>query len=180
MIRQTNRHNLGWFAAAAPWIAQGIAVGLQAVMGRKGGARRIAATDLVNVVYPELEKNLAEYLAGPRTPQAQVFHLGQFDYAWNWLLSPEGCGTPTLGQAGRRCISDRDRGGQHDWWAEFRDPIANDPDVKPDPPLTTQITEQARRVLGPILPQASSMTTVLIGLALIAGGLMLTRAGGSK
>lgn len=171
MIRNTS--NLGWFAAAAPYIAQGVSFAVAALMGRKGGARRIQATDIVDRIEPELEKNVDFYLTGPRTESAQAGYLQQFDYAWSFLTSPDGCGTGELGQAGRRCISERDRGGQHDWWRRYRDPIANDPDVRPDPPLTTQITEQARQVLAPILPEGTGMATVLIAVALILGGLSL-------
>lgn len=172
MIRSTA--NLGWFVAAAPYIAQGVSFAVAVLMGRKGGARRIEATDIVNSLQPALQANVDVYLnRSPRTKSAQAAHLAEFDRAWLYLTSPDGCGTGELGQAGRRCISDRDRGGKHDWWSEYRDPIANDPDVKPDPPLTTQITEQARQVLAPILPEGIGMTTALVAVALIVGGLSL-------
>jgi hypothetical protein len=38
----------------------------------------------------------------------------------------------SLGDAGARCISDRQRGGKWDWFAYYRDPIANDSNVISD------------------------------------------------
>ena len=40
------------------------------------------------------------------------------------MTSPNGCGSGSYGSAGNRCISDRDRGGQWDWFSYYRDPIA--------------------------------------------------------
>jgi hypothetical protein len=88
----------------------------------------------------------------------QVAALNTFDTAWQALQ--QACGNPQLGAAGQRCISDRQAGActwkasaggwQADgtykmwgaagsgsdcwnWFIGMRDPIANDPNVQPDP-----------------------------------------------
>ena len=58
--------------------------------------------------------------------------LKTFDDMWTWLASVQGCGDPVLRDSGQRCLSERDRGGQFDWFAAYRDPIANDPAVRED------------------------------------------------
>ena len=42
------------------------------------------------------------------------------------------CSNGSLGDAGARCISDRQRGGKWDWFAYYRDPIASDGTVVDD------------------------------------------------
>lgn len=93
---------------------------------KRSGARRLLATDIVNALEPVLALNLDLYLAGPRTASEQRMRLAEFDEAWNFLKSDAGCGTDRLGQAGRRCISDRQRDAQFDWLRRYRDPIADD------------------------------------------------------
>lgn len=86
-----------------------------------------ATTQIVNGLEPLLNKNKEAYLAGPGTCADQAAALAAFDSAWQWLISPKGCGSGIYGSAGNACISDRGPGGKFPWWTWYRDPIANDP-----------------------------------------------------
>ncbi len=88
-------------------------------------------THIVDQVEPLLKQNLAAYMASPRTYADQRAALANFDYAWQGVV--KACSNPQFGDAGRNCISERQPGGQWDWFAYYRDPIANDPGVQPDP-----------------------------------------------
>ena len=44
-----------------------------------------------------------------------------------WDKLTQLCGDPNLGDAGRNCIKDRQRGGKWDWFAMHLDPIINTP-----------------------------------------------------
>ena len=95
------------------------------------GQTCIAATQIVDQAEGYLKQNVAAYQSGPHTRSSQAVALDTFDQMWGQVL--QGCGNPALADAGRRCISERSRGGRWDWFVYYRDPIANDPNVKPDP-----------------------------------------------
>jgi len=86
-----------------------------------------ATTQIVNGLEPLLRANKDAYLAGPGTCADQAAALAAFDSAWQWLISPKGCGSGIFGSAGNACISDRGPGGKFPWFTWYRDPIANDP-----------------------------------------------------
>jgi len=111
-------------AISAGIAAVSMVIGL--ILRRKGPKQKVAATKIVDQLEAALKQNLAEYRSSPRTIVDQQAALANFDSAWAWLTSSEGCGNPELGEPGRRCISDRQRGGQWDWFAYYRDPIAQD------------------------------------------------------
>ena len=105
------------------------------------GQTCIQATHVVDTVEAQYLKPLrAQWDALPpssKTQSVQKAYLQVFDYAWSMVL--QGCGDPALGDAGRRCISERQAGGTvpgtgGNWFIWYRDPIANDPNVIPDPP----------------------------------------------
>lgn len=133
--------HLGTVPTAFDPISAGISVGVMAFtawLNRRGPQQKVASTAIVNELEPVLKDNLDAYMAGPRTRTAQALHLAQFDQAWEYLKSQEGCGNPELGNPGRNCIADRSRGGRWDWASYYRDPIAKDAGVQPDPaPATT-------------------------------------------
>lgn len=98
------------------------------------GPTCVIASQVADRVESILRQNRDDYLAGPRTPETQQAALANFDYAWSKLVAA--CSDPQLGDAGRRCISERQRGGSApwcpsgtgcDWFILYRDPIANDP-----------------------------------------------------
>lgn len=121
-------------AAAVPIVgAAVVAAGLALTLffSRKGPGQKIATTQIVNDLEPILAQNRDAYLAGPRTTESQTAALMNFDQAWAWLQSAEACGAADMGEPGRRCISERSRGGRWDWFALYRDPIAADTPTDP-------------------------------------------------
>jgi len=115
-----------WVPIVGPIIA-GVSLGIGLLLSRKGPWQREQTTAIVNELEPLLKQNVQGYLAGPRTPESQRIALANFDAAWAWLVSGEGCGNPVFGDPGRACIADRSRGGRWDWWAYYRDPIEQNP-----------------------------------------------------
>jgi len=125
-------------------------------------AQKTEATKIVNSIEPKLIENIQGYFSGPRTKASQAQALANFDAAWEALK--QACMNSQLGDAGRRCIADRDRGSCHyrarctrydhgicieygsvdpsgdcwNWFVGYRDPIANDPvpNMKPNPVLS--------------------------------------------
>lgn len=125
-----------WATAAIPFvgpIVAGVTLALTALFSRKGPKQKRATTEIVNQVEPLLKENLEGYLSGPRTPEARAQALANFDAAWAWLVDQ--CGQPAMGEPGRRCIAERQRGGSApwcptrvgcDWFTLYRDPIEQD------------------------------------------------------
>lgn len=149
---------------------------------KRSGARRILATDIVDALEPVLVLNLDLYLAGPRTASEQQMRLGEWDEAWSFLISEDGCGTDDLGQAGRRCISDRQSGGQFDWRRRYRDPIADDVLAAGAQPLAAGVPDFLASVFG--APSASgagasaaiaSYAPLLIGVVLIGAAFLVKK-----
>lgn len=138
----------------------GVTIAIMAIIGRKGPKQRIATTDIVNDLEPQLQANVDAYFSGPRTAESQAQALANFDAAWEWLKSSAACGNPDMGNPGKACIRDRDRGGRWDWFSYYRDPIAN------DRPRT-----DAAAVLFPSLGEETG--SLLLPALLIAVGLML-------
>jgi hypothetical protein len=99
----------------------------------------IQATHVVDKVEAEYLKPLLDkWQSMPvKYYSVQQAMLKVFDDAWEQIL--RGCSDPALGDAGKRCISERQRGGTSkwcpncNWFTLYRDPIANDPNVVPDP-----------------------------------------------
>lgn len=125
---------------AVPLIGVGVAavIGAIALIKNSGcGQTCIITSDDANKIEPLLKQNLDGYMAGPHTVASQQAALQNFDYLWNMLA--QACGNPQLGNAGKRCITDRqagsckwqdNSGGCWNWFVGYRDPIANDPNVK--------------------------------------------------
>lgn len=139
------------------------------------GQTCVQASQLVDKVWLDYWKpNLAAYMALPvRNKAAQDAALAVFDYGWSMIL--QGCGDPALGDAGRRCISERDRGGIYDGFAVYRDPIANDPLVIPNPvPAVAGVADTLSTFLG---GGSNATGAVLPGWVvpalLLGGGLLL-------
>jgi hypothetical protein len=81
------------------------------------------ATQFANEIEPRLRLNRDSYLAGPQTPTKQLAALHYFDVQWAAFQSSDQCGADALGDAGRRCLSDRSRDGTWPWELYYRDPI---------------------------------------------------------
>ncbi len=102
----------------------------------------VEATRIANDVTAHLQNNLNTYFSTPvRHASLQAGALNTVDFCFAALR--RGCGNPALGDAGVRCINERlIRGGSAPWcptgtgcdyYTVYRDPIANDKEVIPDP-----------------------------------------------
>ena len=162
----------GTASLAIPLIGVGVAavIGAIALWKNSGcGQTCVITGDDANKIEPYLQQNLAGYFAGPRTKASQEAALANFDYFWSYLL--QACGQPALGNAGKRCISDRQAGAcvwkQTDagaasypgvpaagacwnWFNGYRDPIANDTGVVQGSPTLNDVVSQATGVQSSI------------------------------
>lgn len=158
-----------WGAAAIPIvgaIVAGATLALAAIFARKGPRQKIATTQIVEQVEPLLAQNRDGYLAGPRTQSSQAQALANFDAGWQYIR--ENCGLAEMGEPGRRCISERDRGGRFDFFRMYRDPIANDAAI-PDPlipglPSIEELFGYSSTANVPWLPAALGAGLVVAGL----------------
>ncbi|HBY62789.1 MAG TPA: hypothetical protein DEH78_23445 [Solibacterales bacterium] len=150
-----------WVPIVGPAIAA-VSLGIGLWMNRKGPTQKVASTNIVNEAEPHLAANVQAYLASARTRTNQAASLANFDRIWAHITSPQGCGTPDLGNPGKACIRDRDRGGRWDWFALYRDPIAQDPEVQDDPgPLSAEALGQPEGLHRSLLP----LSLILLALA---------------
>jgi hypothetical protein len=132
------------------------------------GQTCVEATKIADQVGALLDQMLQTYLAAPvHYKSMQTAYLTQWDAAWTAL--EQACGNPQLGDAGVRCITDRQRGSCKwntspggwqqtsgtwtyvapgpagsgsacwNWFVGSRDPVANDPTVVPDPPAASSV-----------------------------------------
>ena len=108
--------------------------------------------------------------------------IANFDMLWNWLQQPQQCGNPALGDAGKRCITDRQSGActWHqaantvppwgtppagacwNWFNGYRDPIANDTNVYDDSSEVLQVIN-GTLTATPIVSSGAGASTSLIG-----------------
>lgn len=118
------------------------------------GQTCIETSQWANQAEPILRQNIQAYFSNPapRSQSQQNAALANFDAVWARLVQM--CSDPSTGDAGKRCISDRQAGactwhqstawvslnipGEPqpgecwNWQNGYRDPIANDPNVVPD------------------------------------------------
>jgi hypothetical protein len=143
-----------------------------------------------------LGQNIAAYFAipAPRPKSVQALALGNFDMVWADLVKQ--CSDPTLGDAGKHCISDRKAGGcaYHqpgasvppwgtpaagecwNWWSGYRDPIANDASVVPDASVagvTSDVTSSVGSVAGAL---GLSTGSLLALAALVVVGFVVVKS----
>jgi hypothetical protein len=183
------------------------------LFSRKGPKQKVATTAVANRVEPALQQNLAGYLAGPRTVSSQAQALANFDAGWRYLVEYCDCpemGDPGKACVSDRQSGactwkaspgswNQDTGGNWkwtpagsagsgsacwNWFAGYRDPIANDPAVIPDPvldasgnlvhvvtdPSTGQVTTVPFTGAG---AGSGSSTYLLLGGALILGAILV-------
>lgn len=156
-------------AIAIPAIISGVTSAIGLLMNRQGGAQKMAATQIVNELERQLATNRDGYLAQPvRTVSMQAAALRNFDEGWSLVIA--NCSDPALGRAGQACIEDRSPGGRWDWRSYYRDPIANDPDVQPDPSIVSSVG-------GAFSAVTSGFSPLLLAAALVAVA-ALTMQGG--
>jgi hypothetical protein len=131
-----------------------------------------------------LQQNLQSYFSAPapRYASIQAAALNNVDTLFQALY--QACSDPSLGDAGKRCISERlVRGGTApwcpnaghtgcDWYVLYRDPIANDQNVIPDPTVTGEVSS----AFSSLIPSAGLGGWLIPG-ALVLGGAFFLLAG---
>lgn len=156
---------------AAPFLA--IAGAITEFLGTMGvgsgcGQTCVLSTQYANQAEALLRQNLAAYqaIATPRPLSAQTAALKNFDTIWADLEAQ--CSNPSLGSAGQRCISDRERGstayGGWTWFSAYRDPIANDASVYDDS-ASASVSAAASSAVSSL----GVSTPVLLGILAAAG-----------
>ena len=132
----------------------GAGYAIEAIMNSGCGQTCIVSTQFANEANAALQQNIEAYFALPipRPMSSQTAALANFDTLWNWLQQPQQCGNPALGDAGKRCITDRQSGACTwtqpassvppwgtpaagacwNWFNGYRYPIANDTNVYDD------------------------------------------------
>lgn len=182
---------LGLTAAAVPVIGA-VVVGVTLAISLlwkvfSGDPRKNATTSIVNQIEPKLQENLAGYMAGPRTASSQAQALANFDAAWQLVLA--NCNRQefgvAVGEPGYNCIHDRMQGACHwtksgqtpghppddcfNWFLGYRDPIAQDPNVKPDPGTEPETTAAGGVASGTANASADGTTGAPSNTLLLAG-----------
>ncbi len=155
----------------------------------KPDVTKIEATQIVNQIESQyLKPNLLAWQSMPasqKTVSVQAASLALVDHALSQVQ--QGCSNPALGTAGQRCISERlVRGGTApwcpnagntgcDWYALYRDPIANDPNVIPDPVggSTGSTSSAIDSTVSSVSQALGGISPVWIGVGLIAAALLL-------
>lgn len=184
-------------AAAVPFIGPAIAavslVVMELVKNSGCGQTCIETSEWANQAASALGQNIAAYFdqPAPRSASSQALALQNFDSVWARLSQM--CSDPSTGNAGKRCISDRQAGSCKwtqpaaavppwgtpaagacwNWFNGYRDPIANDPDVVADSALSS-VTDTAVAAASGALSAAgvsSSYAAPLLLAAVVALGL---------
>jgi hypothetical protein len=173
-----------WFIPLIVSAAIGAASqGAQMMIARNqaSGAQKSSATSVVNDTERHMRQNLDAWNASPtKYLSEQAVAVETYDRLWDYLIGRQGCGNPALGQAGQFCISERSPGGKWDYKVYYRDPIANDAAVQPDPGTAVE-TDPAtgRRTVvqngaGGAVDRVLGGTVAGVPIALLAaGGLLL-------
>jgi hypothetical protein len=167
-------------AAAIPIAGAVVAVGVLifSMLHNSTGLRQDAETTAeVNAAAVYMQNNLDAWNASTKNTATQVQALANFDNAWAAVLNF--CGKASEGTPGERCISERQRGGQYDFFSYYRDPIANDPQAGVID--RQQLTEAAAAAVpstvtadGTSSPAGFSLGTLAIPALLIAAAFLVT------
>lgn len=174
---------------AAPFLAvAGVALELLGQMGVGSGCGQkcVLSTSYANKAETTFRQNCDTYfgLASPRTVSQQEAALTIFDAIW--LDLTQQCGQASLGDPGKRCISDRQSGACKwkqtadspwpggpkvgecwNWFNAYRDPIANDPVV------ADTVASTASSAVSTLASDLGISSTSLVPLLLVAGLVVL-------
>lgn len=160
-------------AIAVPVVGAAIA-GVTALVGifmsrnAQYHAQETATTQIVDQAEKLMQQNLAAWQASDKYASEQAQAIKNFNDIWSQVVAA--CNQQQYGDPGQRCIHDRERGGRWPWPEYYLDPIANDPDVQPDPsPVDSTLAE-----LG-LAPGAAGGFGKLLPWLLV-GGLILAVA----
>jgi hypothetical protein len=175
-------------AAIAGLIGVGTAI---ASMFHGCGQTCVIATQDANKSEQLLQQNLSAYQNAPVHYQSiQQAALNNVDTLFAALK--QACSDPSLGSAGQRCISERlVPGGTApwcpkpghtgcDWYVLYRDPIANDPNVVPDPTpqsaastIAQDVSAGAQSLVNAVTSGAGITLPTLSTPLLLGGGALL-------
>jgi hypothetical protein len=183
---------LGITAAAVPVIGSalmGAVLGVQYLIKNSGcGQTCIVTSQWANQAADALQKVLDAYFAlpAPRTEAQKAVAVASFQGIWHQL--EEACGQPGTGDAGKRCISDRQAGacvwrqkypptypGQPNvgecwnWFNGYLKPIQDDP-VVPDAHAATSVSQGIDSIFG---GGSTGSSSSLVPIALFAGLILL-------
>jgi hypothetical protein len=174
-----------------------IVAAVGALTGLIGGlfapnVNNIAATHIVDQIETQLNQLEAGWQALPpsqKTQTNQAAFLELIDAALNKVQ--QGCSNPALGTSGQRCISERlVQGGTApwcpnpghmgcDWVTAYRVPIANDPNVIPDPVATVggsvggTVGGSIDNTVATVSQALGGVSPLWLGVGLIAAALLL-------
>src|ERR1035441_7974689 len=181
-------------ASAVPIIGAAIAAATliitQIIKNSGCGQTCIETSQWANQAEKALEQNIAAYFSNsPRYVSQQTLALANFDAVWAQLQAT--CGQPGTGNAGVRCISDRQSGactwkqsststllgypGEPqpgecwNWFSGYRSPIANDAVVEDSSSALVQgAADTSASVLSSLGVSSSWAVPLLIGAAALA------------
>lgn len=192
-----------WATAAVPIIGAvvaAVAVIITLLHARKKPGQKVATTHIVDDVEPHLAANRDGYFSGPRTLASQVVALANFDAGFKYVA--ENCGVEAMGEPGSWCIEDRlpygrtytlpssptlpggktwIGNGKWNWYAYYRDPIANDtPNPDPPDPGTgdTYVVGTDPATGKPLYATSTVKTQSLVVSGLLLGAALLLTLGG--
>lgn len=174
----------------------GAALAITAVIASffKGcGSSCILTSNEVNQVEPYMQQNLAQYLAAPVSAATQAEAIANFNQLWQGVVNY--CSQPSMGSAGKNCLSDRQSGACSyktspggwkqtngtwaytypgangsgstcwNWFTGYLDPIQNDPRIAE---LGTSAASSTSASVGGL-----SLSSFILPAALIGGGILL-------
>ena len=188
-------------ASAVPIVGAAIAAATliitQIIKNSGCGQTCIETSQWANQAEQGLIKNIQAYFGNsPRYASQQASALANFDAIWAQLQAI--CGQPGTGNAGVRCITDRQAGactwkqttsspllaypGEPqpgecwNWFNGYRDPIANDPDVQPDSAASTvaSATSEAGTLLSDVGVSSSYAVPLLIAAVVVVALVVLS------
>ena len=175
-------------SAAVPIVGAALASAtmlVQYLVANSGcGQTCIITSQWANKAAEALQQNSDAYFAlpSPRTEAQKALAVANFKTIWGQL--EQLCGQPDVGDAGKRCISDRQAGActwrqayapRHpgepaigecwNWWNGYLAPIEADPTV-PDPTPMSQASDTVEAVLGG--DDSKLLPALLVGGLLVA------------
>ncbi len=143
------------------------------------GQTCIVTSQWANEAEKLLKQNLEAYMALPTPRPRSAWNTAQSTFHVIWARLEQMCGDPSTGDAGKRCISDRQRGsckwrdssGQcFNWFVGYLDPIANDPNVAPDS-VASSASDAVNSVVAAAQASPSTALLLLAGAGLLIWGL---------
>ena len=158
--------------------AAGAIVGLVGSLLFKPDFNKIATTKVVDQLEPYLKQNLDSWQSLPteyKTVSVQQYYLNNFDQIWQQVVN--NCSNPQYGNAGQNCISDRQadsckyhaNGQCWNWFIGYRNPIANDPLVHPDPTMVDQVNNTLSNAISEVTGTGSKTGMLIGGAAILIG-----------